>query len=248
MTFLRTCLQDKPLELVRGIGTDYGAAWEYLDAIYGDARYVSDTITQDILKFKALQPGEDTRFCDLIHLVKRSYNTLKEVGTQNDMDNSHMLSVIEQKMCADDRKGWSRDLEREGKPATLEALMNWMNVEMKSRMRATAPIRVGSSHQRVHYVKAVSEPHETRHKCWTCKNSSHWPDQCPKFAALTIDDRLQKAKENHVCFSCLKRVGREHRQANCSRRQKFSKSENGRACPYYHHPLLQAPYYTIVAR
>ena len=81
-------------------------------------------MTQDIVKFRILQPGEDARFFHLVHLVKRSLNTLKEVGSQNDMDNSHMLSVIEQKMCSDDRKVWSRDLERQGGKATLEGLMN----------------------------------------------------------------------------------------------------------------------------
>lgn len=33
ITFLRTCLQDKPLELIKGIGSDYKAAWDYLDSI-----------------------------------------------------------------------------------------------------------------------------------------------------------------------------------------------------------------------
>ena len=55
ITFLRTCLHGKPIDLIKGIGTDYDAAWEYLDSIYGDPRFVSDTITQDIVKFRALQ-------------------------------------------------------------------------------------------------------------------------------------------------------------------------------------------------
>ena len=50
ITFLRTCLQGKPLDLIKRIGSDYDAAWEYLDTIYGDPRFVSDTITQDIAK------------------------------------------------------------------------------------------------------------------------------------------------------------------------------------------------------
>ena len=236
ITYLRTCLQDKPLELIKGIGSDYDAAWDYLDSIYGDPRFVSDTITQDIVKFRALQPGEDARFCDLVHLVKRSFNTLKEVGSQNDMDNSHMLSIIEQKMCSDDRKVWSRDLERQGGKATLEGLMKWMTVEMKSRMRATAPLR-SSSHPRSVNVFQVGEPNKW-HKCWYCKNSSHWPDQCPQFAALNIDGRIKAAKENHVCFSCVKPAGREHRIDNCRRRQKCTKTENGKECTHFHHPLL----------
>ena len=103
ITLLRTCLKEKPLELIQGIGSDYGTAWHYLNSIYGDVRHVSDTITQDIAQFKALQEEEDARFCDLVHLVKRSYNMLKEVGVPSDMDNSHMSSVIERKMCPSDR-------------------------------------------------------------------------------------------------------------------------------------------------
>ena len=60
---------------------------------------MSDTIMQDIARFKALNTDEDTRFCEKVYLVKRSYDTLKEVGLSNDMDNSHVLSIIEKKMC-----------------------------------------------------------------------------------------------------------------------------------------------------
>ena len=238
ITLLRTCLRDKPLELIKRIGSDYDAAWEYLDSIYGDPRFVSDTVTQDIIQFKALQDGEDARFCDLVHLVKRCYNTLKEVGLPSDMNNSHMLSIIEQKMCADDRKVWARDLEKEKKPATLEALMNWMNVEMKSRMRATAPIRVGLSGKRpVYHFKSDSDK-PVWHKCWLCKTSSHWPDQCPKFISLSVDDRIATAKANHLCFSCLKRAGRGHTMDNCKRKQQCTKLENGTRCQQHHHQLL----------
>ena len=242
ITLLRTRLKDKPLELIKGIGSDYDAAWEYLDAIYGDPRFVSDAITQDITKFRPLHDGEDARFCDLVHLVKRCYNTLKEVGIPSDMDNSHMLSIIEQKMCADDRKIWARYLEQEKKVPTLQALMLWMTVEMKSRMRATAPIRSVFVHKRTTVSHVTTENNNNnmpmRHKCWLCCNSSHWPDQCTKFAALNVDDRHKTVKENHVCFSCLKKAGRDHKAANCSRRKQCSKVENGVRCNGFHHHLL----------
>ncbi|XP_046862937.1 uncharacterized protein LOC124456562 [Xenia sp. Carnegie-2017] len=224
ITLLRTCLKEKPLELIKGIGSDYDAAWEYLDSIYRDPRYVSDTITQDIVKFKALETGEDARFCDLVHLVRRCFNTLKEVGVPSDMDNSHMLSIIEQKMCPDDRKVWSRDLERE-KPATLKALMNWMTIEMKSRMRATAPVRSVLALQE---LKSLAGP-------------------VSKLAAMSVDERIKVAKDNHVCFSCLKKAGRDHRQANCNRRKQCTKYENGVQCTSSHHPLLHKTGATIAS-
>ena len=142
MTYLRACLQGKPLELVKGIGSDYDGALQYLDSIYGDPRFVSDQITQDLSKFRPLKEGEDSRFCDLVHLVKHSFNTMKGVGRPHDLDNNHMLSLIGQNMCIDDRKIWACESEREDKPpASLQCLMSWMETEMKSRMRATAPLR-----------------------------------------------------------------------------------------------------------
>ena len=125
ITLLRTYLTDKPLDLIRGIGSHYEAVWECLDSLYGDPWVVADTVTRDIVKFKPLNEDEDARFYDLVHLVRRCYNTLNEVGIPSDMDNSYMLSMTEQKMCPDDGKVWSRDLEREGKPATFNSLINW---------------------------------------------------------------------------------------------------------------------------
>ena len=87
VALLRTSLNGKPLELIRGIGKDYDTAWDYLDSIYGDPRYVA--VTQDLTRFRPLREGEDARFCELVHLVRRSFNTLKEVGRPHDMDNNH---------------------------------------------------------------------------------------------------------------------------------------------------------------
>ena len=57
------------------------------------------------------------------------------------MDNNHMLAIIEQKMCFDDHKVWSRFLETTKCHTTLEAITSWMTSEMKLQMRATAPLR-----------------------------------------------------------------------------------------------------------
>ena len=66
----------------------------YLDSIYGYPRFMSDTITQDIIKFRALPLGEDAQFCGLVHLINRSFNTLKEVGSQSYIDNG--VQVMEE--------------------------------------------------------------------------------------------------------------------------------------------------------
>lgn len=148
------------------------------------------------------------------------------------MDNSHMLSIMEQKMCADDRKVWTVDLEKEKETrytTCVDDLDDW------------SPIRVGIHNQRtISHLRAYGDDNDQLpwYKCWLCKTSTHWSDQCQKFAALSIDERIKIAKANHVCFSCLKRARRDRRMDNCSRIRRCTKIENGTQCPHNHHQLL----------
>jgi hypothetical protein len=50
---------------------------------------------------------------------------------------------------------------------------------------------------------------------------------------------MKVVKENHACFSCLKRAGRDHKVSNCTQRRRQRVEEvDGSQCKYYHHPLL----------
>ena len=45
------------------------------------------------MKFQ-LRNEKDSRFCELIHLVRRSYNTLEQVGRPHDMGNNFIDSYF----------------------------------------------------------------------------------------------------------------------------------------------------------
>ena len=109
--------------------------------------------------------------------------------------------------------------------------MTWMSAEMKSRMRATAPL---------HYVASgnENEKREIGNKCWICKMQAHWTDERQKFLALHHNDRKNIVQENHACFSCLKRAGRDHNITTCRQRKQCTVIENGKPCEQYHHPIL----------
>jgi hypothetical protein len=109
---------------------------------------------------------------------------------------------------------WSHHLKANGKEATLESLLTWMNREMKSRMMATAPVRNQSTSVPIGHMTGS----QSGTRCLFCSNQSHWTDQCLKFTALSPEDRMKAVKENHACFSCLKRAARDHRVSNYSRR------------------------------
>ena len=66
---------------------------------------------------------------------------------------------------------------------------------------------------------------------------THWTDQCLKFIAMNPRWPLRAVKENHGCFSCLKRASWDH-VSNCSRRRQCNEIVNRSQCKFFHHPLI----------
>ena len=141
LTILRSCLNAQPAKLIEGISSDLKTAWKYLDQNYGNPRVVSDTVTSDLERFKVIQPSEDHRFCDLVNLVRRSYNILKEVKRKQDIDNTHVISPIERKMTKDDLRVWARHLNSRKVEPSMENLLEWMEEEMTARICSGATMR-----------------------------------------------------------------------------------------------------------
>ena len=219
-------LGQEPSKLVDGISTDLKAAWNYLDQNYGDPRVFSDVVTADLERFKAIQPGEDHWFCELVNLVRRSYNILKEVKRPQDIDNTHVISLIERKMPKDDLRVWARHIYVQKLELSMTNLLRWMDKEMTARLRSGAVVRKTSSLRssvnalgtdgNVHDSQDVNRNKSSGH-CYMCK-ASHYVDQCPRFQTMTPNERWEVVKEQKACFSCLKK-GKGHTIANCLRKK-----------------------------
>ena len=223
-----------------------------MDQNYGNPRVISDTVTADLERFKPIQPGEDHRVCDLVNLVRRSFNILKEVKRPQDIDNTHVISLIETKMTQDDLKVWACHINLQKLEPFMSNLL-WMEDKMTARLHSGAVIRKTgpSSHSSVHMVGSNGQvdakessipekPDDQKSKpipCYVCKGE-HYVDQCPRFLAMVPGERWKVVKEQRACFSCLKR-GKSHTSFNCTRRKAYGKSRrDSTTCKRSHHELL----------
>ena len=141
----------------------------------------------------------------------------------------------------DDRKVWSRDLEKSNKPARLVGLMTWMTAEMKSRMRATAPLRTGGSSHTIHHVAVFRQ--------WKRKQGQQ-PQMLDLQKPSTLDRQVSeifgtksrrsyqpRARKSRL-FQLSEKAGRYHKITTCSRRRQCPEIQNGIQCKQYHHPLF----------
>ena len=143
-------------------------------------------LLQTLRNLNPYKSGDDHHFCDLVNLVRKSSNILKEVKRPQDMDNTHIISLITRKMTPDDLKVWSRHIYVQEKEPSLANLLAWMEEEMTVRLRSGATIRKSSSSYR-HGVHAVGGG-----------NNSHIQDHI-KVTMLTRQCRT--AQRHNVMFA-----------------------------------------------
>ena len=77
-------------------------------------------------RFKPIQPGKDHHFYDLVNLVRQSFNILKEVKRPQDVDNTHVISLIEKKLTRDDLKIWVRHINSQKLDPSMHNLLSLM--------------------------------------------------------------------------------------------------------------------------
>ena len=189
----------EPAKLVEGISTNLKSAWNYVDQNYGDPWKMSDVVTSDIERFKAAQTGEDHRFCDLVYLLRRSYNTSKGSET-HPRYRQHPCNITDQ--THDDVKIWARHIHSQKLEPSMKNLPKWMDEEMTARLRSGATIRKTGSTTRPSLNllgadgngNSSSERDKNQKQCYVCK-ANHYVDECPRFKAMTPNEQLEVVKD-----------------------------------------------------
>jgi hypothetical protein len=90
--------------------------WERLDDEYGDVAVVTDSIIDEITRFKPLKDGENLRFVEFVDVVESGYRDLKRLHMEREITTTSSVSIIEKRLPPKVRGKWSeRVVSREAK-------------------------------------------------------------------------------------------------------------------------------------
>ncbi|XP_033110688.1 uncharacterized protein LOC117111808 [Anneissia japonica] len=197
----------------------------------------------------------DKSSIDLVKLSEFAYNlencheNLNALGYLNELDNQASLKQIINKLPKFLQNRWrteNQTIKEAGEDVRLKDAVRFVK---KAAAEASDPVfgEMGnpkndkkqafpSRRIQVNQTNAVTS--QRPNKCWVCNNNEHWTDQCHKFKEMSVSNRYELCKSNHVCFSCLRIAGQNHRQDSCNRKKQCG--ETSGPCLKYHHKMLHA--------
>ena len=203
-----------------------GEIWKRLDQKYGARHKLIECILQDI-KNLSTEADDDTAILAMINTVESAHLDLARIHEEAEMENSTILSIIEQQMPARMSSEWTNLVSKlhGGPQQKFSKLLPFLG-EWKLR------VEYASSNMRRRAEDVASSP--KKDKCWLhkdCDGDVHPIWRCRLFQSLSIQDRRKLTQANNACTSCLE-IG--HSPDACSRRFRCQEAD----CTEYHNHLL----------
>ena len=221
------------------LGGSADEIWERLDQRYGNKGRLVDTILAEVKGIEQCNNDETT--LKMIKMIERCYNELKATGKECEMNNTTIISMIEEKMPLEMSTEWiklitKRDANHDDKFSTLKTLLDdWRGrIEYKvANVRATivtpqeSSVLLGTSNTRPN-----NNTNSRSYSCWIhTTNDSHPIWRCKKFQGMPVDERIELVRQNRACFKCLEKG---HATAACPKTFKCTFPN----CNQYHNKLL----------
>jgi hypothetical protein len=213
---LQCCLLKDPDE-------GYALALEMLKETYGDHDSIATAWIDKLLNRPKLKSVKDLR--KYANDLKTCHETLDAVDYLQELQTRTHLRAIADKLPDHIYNRWAKKSysirEKEGRPGNLKELMKFIDRVSREASDPTFPtkeIDETSKPRKQSYATDSTEPETSIRKplgysCRKC-SASHYLNQCDRFRALTVAERIEFLKVNELCLNCFQA---DHPTETCPR-------------------------------
>ncbi|PIK34363.1 hypothetical protein BSL78_28811 [Apostichopus japonicus] len=191
----------------------YPAAIKELQRRYGDPEIIANTYVKRVLNWPSIRADDPKALDELAVFLKECEAATRCVGGLGVLEFSENLKHILQKLPFYMHDRWRsivQGLRKKGNRIGFSNLVDFIQAES---IKLNDPVYGRSSlvsdkgrkldHGRAK-IAAVTNVENKPVNCWNC-DEPHLFANCPKFKAMTMNERRDKVRNLKVCFKCLRR-------------------------------------------
>ena len=214
--------------------------WARLDKKYGDEGKHIDAIMAEIKDAPICEEGDTEPLIQMINTIEKALRDLLRLGLEKEINNSIIVSMIEEKMPGELQKEWLKvvtgkhrlDIARNKFPSLLKLLleyrerMEYFSSSIRSRESWKGNVNLSQTRSNINGDSTKKQ------RCWIHQvNGDHPIWRCRIFEGKSPTEKIELVRKNNACFACLE-IG--HTATNCKRGFKCKQND----CSLPHHQLL----------
>ncbi|XP_045452957.1 uncharacterized protein LOC123662116 [Melitaea cinxia] len=202
--YLRGHLTGEAEQLLRNIkvtSDSYQVAWEKLDSMYNNKRFLANGILKRLLSQKSLMSESASEIKNLICTTSDCLDSIKNIGVDVSSWDILIIHIISAKLDKDTRKAW--ELKVSSDPSDeLPTFQDFSNF-LIGRFRGLENIDFKVHHSEKKFTKSF---HVVKNKpivsCAYC-NADHKITTCKRFGKESNEKRREFVLDKNLCFICL---------------------------------------------
>ncbi|XP_036334494.1 uncharacterized protein LOC118745065 [Rhagoletis pomonella] len=235
---LLNCLKGAALETVKAFqisSENYPKALERLKARYDNPTLVFLDNINSLFSLPNVSKSNAQHLRSLIDNASALYNSLLSLGSESQIAQAMLISIVMDKVDQDTRKKWNEFLDFRDFPtwtsciSVVERRCQYLESIGKPSMDATMSQQSVSKPRNQKPQRQGLTFNCTPQACHVCSNTEHRTFRCPQLIGNTLNERYDTAKRLGLCINCL---GKGHQAAKCPSRHRC------RTCTRPHHTLL----------
>lgn len=251
---LQNCLTGRARDVVGSMLSMPGCSEEVIDTLkqlFGKPEMILRELLNSVRLVKSLKEDDMKSLIDFSVKVNTICLTIQQGGLVDHLSNPCLVSELVQKLPSVLQMFWgSHKLTLPNERYMLPTFNKWLQTyfhiacDLEATSTANKTTEAKPAGKSKGYLNFHSEKSESPKSCIVCKKLCPTVDNCPVFKGCSVEDRWKCAKENRLCFSCLKR----HIYWFCKERKVCDVNDCGKK----HHRLLhedpkEAPEVNLVA-
>lgn len=196
---------------------NYDTAWQLLCDRYNNKRLLLNHHLKSLFNVESITQESSAAIHSLIDSVHKDLRALKTLSLPTEHWDVLIIHMISNKLDPVTSREWEEERNKLKDFPTLEFFCNFLknradlleNLEDKQNDTKPAHSRTLRRHSDITHTRTKTfvanlNPETSRFKCPLCKGS-HAIYQCFRFKTLSIESRIQKAKELKLCMNCLRK-------------------------------------------
>ncbi|CAH8548192.1 unnamed protein product [Schistosoma haematobium] len=218
----------------------YKKAKEILKRLFRQAHVIARETLEDLFKTTNVDYSDPEQLTNLAIRMENCSMVLKQMKYTADLNSlitlERIVGLLPQVMQAQ-WADWVDELTEDNREPTFDELTQF--IAFRARVASSRFGRLANRPRKGHNLKTNCHLQLEREnnskekaKCSVC-SLDHAIYKCPKFLALTVQERWSHAKVNGICFVCLRQG---HKVNEC----KLEKRCNVNSCEKKHHSLLHS--------
>ncbi|CAH8612015.1 unnamed protein product [Schistosoma intercalatum] len=216
----------------------YKKAKEILKRLFGQAHVIARETLEDLFKTANVDYSDPEQLTNLAIRMENCSMVLKQMKYTADLNSlitlERIVGLLPQVMQAQ-WADWVDELTEDNREPTFDELTQF--IASRARVANSRFGRLANRPRKGHNLKTnchlqLEQENNSKEKakCSVC-SLDHAIYKCPKFLALTVQERWSQAKVNGICFVCLRQG---HKVNEC----KMTRLCNVDSCKKRHHVLL----------